>query len=778
MGRVRVSTKKERLDRALQKTQNLIFKELEFRTTSDSKVWYECKVCQYSDITNYNNIFYNKFGCKQCSYKEVAKKVSQAQRIPYDDIIKALNKASAESGYTYTFDKQDYKNQNSIVHCYCPNHNYKWDTSVKSLLRGSGCFYCGRIKTANKRKHSQEYIENKIKEVSKGQYTCENLTYSNMNQMVEARCVKGHKWRTRLADLIFKGTGCSKCAKAGISKSEKELCAYIEGNCSYVIMQNTRDIISPYELDIYIPDLRLAFEFNGIYWHSDDIIAKRANHKFQTAKEYHDYKTEQCEKLGVKLIHIDEREWLDNKQNVLEFIKANVKTRPQLNTPQARKLEKLKRKYKDLEFLTGYVGVHNDIVVRYKNIQDSRVWRTTPELLRKGLTLPQQIVPMCDKSLIEFIKTLYPPFKVKGIQIQCQHLILNLDTNTPRDELIAMTEQYKAKGKYVLHINEAEWQNNQESIKFAINRILNKEWGKGNDIAPYHLYPDYSLFFKGESSVCGIAYRDHRQKRCKDLIKQHLDSLEVAYKQDGNDFISDMLIIRFIPVIDYQKYKTNDLNRFINQAKIRTMLIFETQLTQNEHQWQVMKSNIAQALGKTKNRIYARDLECIQVEPRSLKEFYKTNQMYGYCPAKVAFCLRHKSTKEVMMAYMFNEGYYKRADVALVRGASKLNYIVVGGATKLWKHAVAYYKAQGKKNIVYYVDLNIHNGNSLTPIGAEAVATQRGLWNFWFDMQILKNREPYRHKEIKELQKQGKLMPVYNAGTRTYLYTIDGSSCL
>ena len=28
-------------------------------------------------------------------------------------------------------------------------------------------------------------------------------------------------------------------------------------------------MINPYEIDIYLPNLNLAFEFNGVYWHCD-----------------------------------------------------------------------------------------------------------------------------------------------------------------------------------------------------------------------------------------------------------------------------------------------------------------------------------------------------------------------------------------------------------------------------------------------------------------------------------------------------------------------------
>lgn len=70
-----------------------------------------------------------------------------------------------------------------------------------------------------------------------------------------------------------------------------------------------RTIIKPYELDIYIPDKKLAIEFNGNYWHSEE----------QKKETYHQEKTIACAKKGIRLIHIFEYEWNDEaKQQKLK----------------------------------------------------------------------------------------------------------------------------------------------------------------------------------------------------------------------------------------------------------------------------------------------------------------------------------------------------------------------------------------------------------------------------------------------------------------------------
>lgn len=100
-----------------------------------------------------------------------------------------------------------------------------------------------------------------------------------------------------------------------VSHEEKELYNYIKSIIKTKIYRNRQDIISDsshkYELDIYIPKLKIAFEFNGIYWHSTEY----------KQKYYHQIKTKLCYEKGIQLIHIWENEWNDNKELIKQHIK-------------------------------------------------------------------------------------------------------------------------------------------------------------------------------------------------------------------------------------------------------------------------------------------------------------------------------------------------------------------------------------------------------------------------------------------------------------------------
>ena len=73
---------------------------------------------------------------------------------------------------------------------------------------------------------------------------------------------------------------------------------------------NDRSIISPLELDIYIPDHNLAIECNGVYWHSS----------YKKESEYHYCKFISCQSKGIQLLTF----WEDQYHNKPEIIKSII----------------------------------------------------------------------------------------------------------------------------------------------------------------------------------------------------------------------------------------------------------------------------------------------------------------------------------------------------------------------------------------------------------------------------------------------------------------------
>lgn len=97
------------------------------------------------------------------------------------------------------------------------------------------------------------------------------------------------------------------------SLEEIELENYIKSIYSGTIEHNRRDIVPKNELDIYLPDKKLAIEYNGVYWHNE----------FNKPINYHFDKTISCKDSGIRLIHIFEYEWLNEskKKKLKDYLK-------------------------------------------------------------------------------------------------------------------------------------------------------------------------------------------------------------------------------------------------------------------------------------------------------------------------------------------------------------------------------------------------------------------------------------------------------------------------
>ena len=93
---------------------------------------------------------------------------------------------------------------------------------------------------------------------------------------------------------------------------EKELRDYIQ-SLGFDCEKNT-DILKGRELDIYIPQKKIAIEFNGCYWHS-------TKHK---QPSYHYQKWKDCFDAGIQLITIWEDWWINYKEKCKNLIRSKL----------------------------------------------------------------------------------------------------------------------------------------------------------------------------------------------------------------------------------------------------------------------------------------------------------------------------------------------------------------------------------------------------------------------------------------------------------------------
>lgn len=94
---------------------------------------------------------------------------------------------------------------------------------------------------------------------------------------------------------------------------------------------NTRSVIPPLELDVYVPRHNLAIEYCGLYWHGD-------KHK---KPYYHMNKHQRCAANGIRLLTVYEDEWLNRRGAVVNAIRHLCNKSPLPSIPARKCLVRL-----------------------------------------------------------------------------------------------------------------------------------------------------------------------------------------------------------------------------------------------------------------------------------------------------------------------------------------------------------------------------------------------------------------------------------------------------
>lgn len=133
---------------------------------------------------------------------------------------------------------------------------------------------------------------------------CSNYEYAE--DIAEALEYHPSRIRARMAE-------CGIQKSTNTSKPESDLIDFVKSFYDGDVVTNSRELLNGRELDILMPDLGVAIEFNGLYWHSEK------HKKF----DYHQKKSLDCMDHCVRLIHVWSDDWYDPKKR--EIVKKKIK---------------------------------------------------------------------------------------------------------------------------------------------------------------------------------------------------------------------------------------------------------------------------------------------------------------------------------------------------------------------------------------------------------------------------------------------------------------------
>jgi len=112
----------------------------------------------------------------------------------------------------------------------------------------------------------------------------------------------------------FKLYGIESIRHGNFLTQQRSIVAFLK-ECGVVnVVEDDRKLIKPKQLDIVLPDHRIAIEYCGLYWHSTS--------QPRITPTYHKAKYDACQKQGLQLITIFSDEWLLKRELCERKLKA------------------------------------------------------------------------------------------------------------------------------------------------------------------------------------------------------------------------------------------------------------------------------------------------------------------------------------------------------------------------------------------------------------------------------------------------------------------------
>jgi hypothetical protein len=244
-------------------------------------------------------------GCPTCAHINR----SQSNKLSRDEYIsKSVKVHGTKYDYSLLPQYPGDRNKNRIL---CPIHG-EFKQSMGSHVRGNGCPKCAITSRAStiKKKYGvdsprQVPIDKEALSKLQNRQWLYNEYVVNCNTMDEISSMLGVDAQT-IANYLSKHQ-IDVNPMRGNSREENEIADLCLKHTE--VIRNCRNIIPPKELDIYLPEYKIAIEYCGLYWHSEQAGKQR---------NYHADKLKRCNENGIRLITIYSDEWKERKTTVTQ----------------------------------------------------------------------------------------------------------------------------------------------------------------------------------------------------------------------------------------------------------------------------------------------------------------------------------------------------------------------------------------------------------------------------------------------------------------------------
>jgi hypothetical protein len=273
-----------------------------------------------------------------------------------------------------------------------------------------------------------------------------------------------------------------------------------------------------------------------------------------------------------------------------------------------------------------------------------------------------------------------------------------------------------------------------------------------------------------------------------DFIKSYNIETIPSYRKIGNKeidiFIPDRKLGIEINGVYWHNelFKNNDYHLFktqlFNSQNISIIQIFEDEWLYKKD---IVKSIIKNKLSLIDNKIYSRNCKVREVSNKETKKFLNENHIQGNVNSKIKLGLYYDG--ELVSLMTFSKGRIimggKKEEWELTRFCNKINFVVVGAASKLFKFFIKNYNPN---KIVSYSDVRLFDGKMYETLGFNKISQSKP--NYWyvindiryhrfnFRKSILVKEGFDKNKTEKQIMFDRGIYRIYDCGNIRWEYTL------
>jgi hypothetical protein len=336
-----LGAKNPKLTKEWHPTKNGELTPFQLRPNSEKKVWWQCSKNPQHE---WEAIVYSRSegnGCPGCSGRMATPDNCLAVLNP--DLAKEWH--PTKNGHLTPTGVTTGSNKKVWWKC-LENPQHEWEAVINLRNRGSGCPGCsGRMATPdNCLAVLNPDLTKEWHPAKNGQLTPKNVTYGS-EKKVWWQCLKNpeHIWKSNIYSRS-EGNGCPHCAKH-LKTSFPEQFLYFYLKKIFNEAENGSKISnSRKEMDIYIPSLNFAIEYDGKFYHQDAERDKEKD-KIIHKKGYLLIRIREkgCPSLknSTSVLYHRKNNKEDTLPDALQFILQAIISRYPLNDIQLQKIKNL-----------------------------------------------------------------------------------------------------------------------------------------------------------------------------------------------------------------------------------------------------------------------------------------------------------------------------------------------------------------------------------------------------------------------------------------------------